>query len=68
MSLPLVIEVYRNGPVGSLQVSIGFKDSGGYRLTGPKFTGQSTLLRSHELDQRDADQIRAYLDQAFPRT
>ncbi|MEU1494316.1 hypothetical protein ABZ456_29190 [Streptomyces sp. NPDC005776] len=38
----------------------------GYRLMGPKYNGQSRGLRTVELDQRDADEIRAILDDVFP--
>ena len=38
----------------------------GYRLMGPKYIGRSRNLRTVELTQRDADEIRAVLDEAFP--
>ncbi|MGA5869297.1 hypothetical protein [Streptomyces cinereoruber] len=38
----------------------------GYRLMGPKYVGRSRNLRTAELDQRDADEIRAVLDEVFP--
>jgi len=38
----------------------------GYRLMGPKYVGRSRNLRTVELTQRDADEIRAILDEAFP--
>ncbi|MFD5899084.1 hypothetical protein [Streptomyces sp. NPDC060366] len=44
------------------------EDSGhGYRLMGPKYVGRSRNLRTVELSQRDADEIRAILDEAFPQ-
>ncbi|WP_069766002.1 hypothetical protein [Streptomyces sp. LUP47B] len=43
------------------------EDSGhGYRLMGPKYLGRSKNLRTVELSQRDADEIRAILDEVFP--
>jgi hypothetical protein len=38
----------------------------GYRLLGPKYVGRSRNIRTVELSQRDADKIRAILDEAFP--
>lgn len=38
----------------------------GYRLMGPKYIGRSRNLRTVELTQRDADEIRAVLDEVFP--
>lgn len=38
----------------------------GYRLMGPKYIGRSRNLRTVELTQRDADEIRSILDDAFP--
>ncbi|MER6098392.1 hypothetical protein ABT154_21540 [Streptomyces sp. NPDC001728] len=38
----------------------------GYRLMGPKYIGRSRNLRTEKLTQRDADEIRAVLDEAFP--
>lgn len=43
------------------------EDSGhGYRLMGPKYLGRSRNLRTAELSQRDADEIRGLLDEVFP--
>ena len=67
----LTLEVSRDGWTGGLQMSINQLDSEGaghgYRLAGPKFNGSGETLLSRELDQRDADEIRAYLDQVFPQ-
>ncbi|MFF1574824.1 hypothetical protein ACFVWR_18955 [Leifsonia sp. NPDC058292] len=38
----------------------------GYRLMGPKYIGRSKNLRTVELKQRDADEIRGVLDEVFP--
>lgn len=62
----IVLEISRDDFTGGLQLSIGHKDGHGYRIAGPKFLGASQTLLSRELDQRDADEIRTYLDAAFP--
>ncbi|MFD4234290.1 hypothetical protein [Streptomyces sp. NPDC058542] len=55
----------------SYQISInamnGEHTGHGFRLLGPKYIGRSRNLRSVELDQRDADEIRAILDEVFPK-
>ncbi|MFB7936645.1 hypothetical protein [Streptomyces sp. NPDC056049] len=38
----------------------------GYRLMGPKYVGRSRNLLTAELDERDANEIRALLDEVFP--
>jgi hypothetical protein len=38
----------------------------GYRILGPKYAGRSRNLRTAELSRRDADEIRAILDEVFP--
>ncbi|MCF0086653.1 MULTISPECIES: hypothetical protein [unclassified Streptomyces] len=52
------------------QLSINAMDSEtsghGYRLMGSKYIGRSRNLRTVELTQRDADEIRAILDEVFP--
>ena len=55
------LEVWRDGLTGGLQVSIG-DDNGGFRLMGPKFLGESELLSRRSLDDRDATEIRRWLD------
>jgi hypothetical protein len=66
----LVIEVDRDGWTNGLQVQIAqlnADDTGdGYRLAGPKYNGSSKNLLRAELDQHDADRIRACLDAVFP--
>lgn len=70
MPYKLILEVTRDGWTNGLQINIaqlGEDDKGwGYRLAGPKFNGSSTTLLKTELDQRDADEIRKYLDDVFP--
>ncbi|GHG15369.1 hypothetical protein ACFFSH_39365 [Streptomyces filamentosus] len=38
----------------------------GYRLMGPKYAGRSRNLLTADLDERDANEIRALLDEVFP--
>ena len=59
-----VIEVFRDGWTGGLQLLIGDED-GGYRLAGPKFNGSGECVLKARLTERDASQIRHYLDRAF---
>lgn len=59
------LTVSKDGWTKGLQLSIDAGD-GGYRIAGPKFNGSSTVLLTHQLDQRDVDEIRRYLDDAFP--
>ncbi|MFJ9988627.1 hypothetical protein ACIQUD_32220 [Streptomyces globisporus] len=65
-----VIDVDRDGWTKNLQLNIVTLDENssgmGYRLAGPKYNGSSTNLLRVELDERDAAEIRAALDAAFP--
>ncbi len=63
-SRPAVLSLYQNGR-GHPQLSIGNGD-GGFRLMGPKFDGTGKLLGQRVLTERDATEIRCYLDRAFP--
>jgi hypothetical protein len=67
----VVLNVWRDGATGGLQLSIdNEREDGsghGYRIAGPKFNGSGENLLKHRLDQRDADEIRSYLDVAFPQ-
>ncbi len=63
---PLLLTLDKDGWTKSLQLSIE-DDIGGYRLCGPKYNGSSARLMTHVLKQRDADEIRRYLDRHFPR-
>ena len=51
----------------SINALSGDTSGHGYRLMGPKYVGRSRNLRTIELSQRDADEIRAILDEAFPQ-
>lgn len=65
----LVFEINRT-PYGRLQLQIAQVDENGcgsgYRLAGPKYAGDSVASLVHEITQRDADEIRKYLDVKFP--
>jgi hypothetical protein len=67
MNEPISIEVCKDGWTRELQLSIS-TDSHGYRIAGPKFNGSSTTLIKAGLDERDAREIREYLDRGFPLT
>jgi hypothetical protein len=62
----LAIEIYRDGWTDALQIALMAGESG-YRLAGPKFNGSGSVVLSHTLTQRDADEIRRMLDREFPR-
>ncbi|HEY3652342.1 MAG TPA: hypothetical protein VGL33_30540 [Streptosporangiaceae bacterium] len=66
----ITIDVSRDGLTNSLQLSINQLDEDdaghGYRLAGPKFNGSGKVLLSRTLDERDAAEIRRYLDAVFP--
>lgn len=67
----ITIELSRDGWTKGLQLSINeiAEDGGGdgYRIFGPKFNGSGELIHKHVLDERDATEIRAYLDRQFPQ-
>ncbi|MYW46350.1 hypothetical protein [Streptomyces sp. SID161] len=50
----------------SINAMSGEKSGHGYRLMGPKYVGRSRNLRTVELTQWAADEIRAILDEVFP--
>lgn len=50
----------------SINAMSGEHSGHGYRLMGPKYVGRSKNLRTVELTQYDADEIRAILDEVFP--
>lgn len=63
------LELSKDGWTGGLQLSIqayeedtDFGD--GYRIYGPKFNGSGRQIFSHQIDKRDAVEIRAYLDRS----
>lgn len=63
---PVSINVDRDLLTQGIQISIG-DESGGYRLSGPKYSGNSVPIVSHILNEQDAIEIRRYLDKAFPQ-
>lgn len=52
------------GSHGGLQLSINAEDEGGYRICGPKYDGNSKLLKRHYITVRDIDEIQTYLTRA----
>ncbi len=62
---PIFFDLDKDPSTGGLQLCIG-DDNGGYRIAGPKYSGNSKRLQRHQIDEHDAEQIRAYLSQAFP--
>lgn len=63
MSGPVYLSVDRDKLTGGLQLSIN-DDNGGYRLAGPKYCGMSKTLQKCILNERDIDEITAYLKTA----
>lgn len=61
----LSIDVSKDGWTGLLQLSIG-DYNGGYRIHGPKFNGSTKILIRHQINERDAMEIRTLLDKYFP--
>lgn len=59
-------EVDKDGWTGGIQLCIA-DDNGGYRLAGPKYNGSSKSLLRRKINERDAAEIRRYLDVAFPQ-
>ena len=70
MADQLTLDVTKDGWTGGIQLSINcVSDNGwghGYRIAGPKFNGSGSVLLSAKLTERDAGEIRAYLDRVFP--
>jgi hypothetical protein len=66
----IVLDVDRDGWTKGLQLNIAQLDQDGcgtgYRIAGPKYNGSSENLLRCEVDERDAREIRKYLDAAFP--
>ena len=60
------LSIYKDGWTGGIQLSIEDASGSGFRLAGPKFNGSGKPLLRTKLTQRDADEIRRYLDRAFP--
>ena len=62
------INIYQCANTGGYQVTIGDVADGEYRLAGCKFDGSSRCLVKKALTERDAKEIRRYLNRAFPRS
>lgn len=62
----ICVHVDRDGLTGGVQVAIGYENGRGYRLGGPKYNGSSERLLVAKLDERDANEIRSFLNEAFP--
>lgn len=66
----IYMNVDQDGITGGLQLSIGAYDETGaghgYRIAGPRYSGTGRKLLKRRLTERDAQEIRAYLDQEFP--
>jgi hypothetical protein len=60
--------VEQDGWTRGIQLSITDQSGSGFRIAGPKFNGSSKALVTHQITERDANEIRQYLDQAFPQT
>lgn len=58
--------LYKDGWTGGLQLAIEDSTGSGFRIAGPKFNGSGKALQKHEISERDAKEIRSYLDHAFP--
>ena len=70
MSDRLELAVERDSWTSRLQLSISKLDEhgagDGYRIAGPKFNGSSKPVLTAKLTERDAAEIRSYLDAVFP--
>lgn len=66
----LYFDVSKDGWTGGLQLGISELDENGtghgYRIAGPKYNGSSKVLLKTEIDARDAEEIRSFLDAKFP--
>lgn len=51
--------------LGQYQASISNAQHG-FRFAGSEYDGRGKALLTKKLTQRDADEIRSYLDEAFP--
>lgn len=60
------ISVYRDRDSGGIEIVVEDESGSGVRLCGPKFCGDDRFLGCVRLKQQDADEIRFYLDRAFP--
>lgn len=61
----VTLMVARDGWTSGIQLAVS-DGACGYRIAGPKCNGSGEVLIEHTLDERDAREIRRYLDRAFP--
>ena len=59
------LALYRSNNPKGYQIAIE-QNGGGYRLAGPDFNGQSVELQRQVISERDAAEIRAFLERRFP--
>lgn len=59
------IRVDRDLTTNLMHVKIGNGERW-YRITGPKYAPMSVMVRKMQLTEKDAEQIRDFLDAAFP--
>lgn len=64
MTENIELHIDQDKSTGEIQVSI-HDASGGYRLAGPKYVGNSRSLLTHVLDKRDLREILTYLSHDF---
>jgi len=64
--MKVFISLDKDGWTKAFQISIG-TDNFGYRIHGPDYNGNGKTIIKHEVTKRDADEIRKYLDMAFPQ-
>jgi len=61
MTDEIALTVCRDELTGGMQLEIG-DERGGFRIAGPKFSGNSVVLFRAPLDDRARREIRRYLD------
>lgn len=70
MANEVILSVDQDGWTGAFQLSVDLRrpDSSGhgYRISGPKFNGSSKSIFKHTLTERDAKELRRYLDLVWP--
>jgi hypothetical protein len=66
----LTLSIDKHGPQHQASLNVKYEDDTGhgYRLLGPKYIGDSRLVTEAELSQRDANEVRAILDEVYPPT
>jgi hypothetical protein len=64
----LTLSIDKHGPQHQASLNVKYDDDTGhgYRLLGPKYIGDSRLVKEAELSERDAQEIRKLLDEVYP--